>query len=290
MVRDCESQVGPQPPLLNVIFHGPFLFIYYPDRMGANGRVEVVTPDTPEHVAVAGTWLGEKLCRPGTYYLTGIKTTQKPLKPDEPVTPAEHAVIDGLYYNINIEQGSYYRFILPLPSVAFARSPVLIDPSKIFIGTHAGAIGKPTSFGTVHVLSYLVTRNGAPADIDAPQLEGLQWLPMPSPYKSKEGGKPYSHATNLHVYAEAPFVPDLNHPIRDFKQMMTMLPGIKLGVVQQFPNLLTFTYPSDDDTYGIIREEQGGLRGLPPTDQFRPPLVCDTPSLVVKRAQEPTSS
>jgi hypothetical protein len=43
----------------------------------------------------------------------------------------------------------------------------------------------------------------------------------------------------------------------------------------------------DEDELGIIREEQGGLRGLPPSHPpFRPPLVCDAPSLAVVGAKD----
>jgi hypothetical protein len=106
MVR---TNSDPKQPRLNVIFHGPFLFIYYP------GRVEVVTPDTLEHVAVAGTWLGEKLCRPGTLYLAGVPNQQAPVDPNDPVNKDTHVTIRAQDVSINIEQGSYYRFVLPLP-------------------------------------------------------------------------------------------------------------------------------------------------------------------------------
>jgi hypothetical protein len=293
MVPDCVSQVGPQPPLLNVIFHGPFLFIYYPTR------VEVVTPDTPEHLVVAGTWLGEKLCHPGTFFLTGIKTKQNPFDPTK-LNQDTHAIISQS--TINVEQGSYYRFILPYPSCEKALALTeTIDPAKIFVGDYKGNI-KAKSFGTVHVLSYKLCKNvDAPELEDTPQLEGLQWRPEPSPYGHWEWYcddhsesktrlvTPYSFATNLHVYAEAAFEPDPNHPIRDFSQMVAMLPGLKLGLAQRFPDAdLKFPDPADCDYLGIVREEQGGLRGLPPPDHppFRPPLVCDAPSLVVVGAKD----
>lgn len=274
---------------LNVIFHGPFLFIYYPTR------VEVVTPDTPEHVAVAGTWLGEKLCRPGDFHLTGIATQQDPFDPFDPteLDPKTHAKISQS--SINVKQGSYYRFLLPKPSREQPLALAEIIPDKIFVGDYKVTA---TSFGTVHVLSYRIKK-----DYDFPLLEGVQWYPGPSPYAHwkcvvdgtkcvEQEGPKYNFATNLHIYAEAAFEPDHNHPIRDFKQMVAMLPGLKLGLAQRFPDRtldpkINLQLIKDEDDLGIIREEQGGLRGLPPNHPpFMPPLVCDAPSLVIVGAQD----
>lgn len=273
-----ELKPDPTQLKLNVVFHGPFLFIYYPNR------VEVVTPNTPEHVVVAGNWLGEKLCHPGTFHLTGIKA-QDPFDPSKDVKADQHAIVNGQGKKIDIEQGPYYRFILPfLPSYEIALAPAQIDPTKIFVGDYAGYV-RPTSFGTVHVLSYKIKSD------ETPQLEGLQWMPQLTPYpgKTKECKSfKYSYSKNLHIYAEAAFEPDPSHPVRDFKRMVTMLPGLSLGLAQQLPKL-NFPDPENNDQYGILREEQGGLRGLPPRydPEFMPPLVCDAPSLVVIGAQDP---
>jgi hypothetical protein len=306
MMSADSMPVDSTPPQLNVIFHGPFLFIYYPDRVVNSkiirGRVEAVTPDTPEHVAVAGTWLGEKLCHPGTFYLTGIKTDQDKFDPADPkkLDPTMHAIIDARTVGIDISKSSYYRFILPLPSYENVLAKADISKFQIFVGDHASRI-TANYFGTVHVLSYKIKKDFDQANkyVDTPQLEGLQWGPEPSPYghwewycdNNKAQSRivtPYKFATNLHIYAEAAFEPDPNHPIRDFNQMVAMLPGLKLGLAQRFPDDLEFPDPVDCDDLGIVREEQGGLRGLPPPDHppFRPPLICDAPSLVVIGAQD----
>lgn len=268
--------------LLNLIFHGPFLFIYYQDYLSYPGRVEVITPHTPEHVTVAGSWLNEKPCHLGTFFLTGVSKQKDPIDPNDPVDDTRHVVINAEDIKINIDGSSFYRFVLPLPSDAESLAVAQLGSNEIFIGDYAGNINA-TSFGTAHLLSYLIEAT------DIPQLEDLQWRPETNPYGTVKGHSivQYNYAKNVHIYAEAPYAPDPFHPVRDFKQMVNMLPGLSLGLVQQFPNL-EFEDPKNNDDFGIIREEQGGLRGLPPPHPpLRPPLVCDAPSMVVAGAQDP---
>ena len=104
---------------LNVIFHGPFIFVFYANR------VEVMGADTKEHVVGAGTWTREKPCAPGTYYLTGINTPQSAMPP---VAEKSHAIVDIKKVSIQVAQESYYKFVLDKPS--FMDALGFVSPQK----------------------------------------------------------------------------------------------------------------------------------------------------------------
>lgn len=245
--------------LLNVIFHGPFLFIFYQERIVA------LTPESEEHSYGAGNWLEEKLCSKGMYYLTGIKTTQTAFNVD----PYSHVIIPAVNAGMDMGAVPCYGFVLPPASGMRAIASVEIGSHKIFEGGYASEI-KATKLGTAHVLTYKI------CDDDSPQLEDLQWLPTPSKYCGS--------VINLHVYAESSFRRDPDHPVRDFRKALKMLPKISLGLHTPFPEL-QFPNPQPIDDLGIIREEQGGLRGLPPMQlEALPPVLCDAPSIVVTGA------
>jgi hypothetical protein len=283
--RTRPSPLNCFKPRLNVVFHGPFLFIYY------RGRVEVVTLAAPGHMVGAGTWLGEKVCHPGTYFLTGLNTSQDVSLPDA----ESHAIIDLAQLNnigIALERHPYFRFILPRPSQMAPLASMVIDsPASVFVG-HQQASIQAKRLGTAHVLSYKIS--GA----DHLQLEGMSWLPEFNRYQSI-GGLPYNFAINLHIYAESAFVLDPDHPRGHFTQLVDMLPGLALGLCNPVTKL-GFDRPCDDDCLGLIEQEQEGLRSLPRkqnevppkpgtvTIDFTPPLVCDAPSLVVLGAQDAT--
>jgi hypothetical protein len=278
-VLPTKAATDKRKTLLNIVFHGPFLFIYY------ERRVEVITPQTPEHLVGAGTWLDETQCDVGTYYLNGMRTTQKKF---EPPSSDSHAIIDlkAINVGIDIEKAPYFRFILPVPwqmtALTTVPLPTVTPKVPFFVGDHASSI-TAKKLGTVHALTYEYNPH---KPTDTPQLYNLPWVPLPSSYGNPDDNTLYNFATNLHIYAEAAFSPDPNHPIRDFAKIVTMLPNLKLALAQPFPEL-KFDRPTNDNKLGITREEQGGLRGLPQDYIFRPPLVCDTPSLVVLNAQDP---
>src|SRR5579859_8105008 len=63
----CENCNGMSVKnLVNVIFHGLFIFVA---RAGKNGGVEVLTPSVPEHVYGGGNWYEEYRLRADAYTL-----------------------------------------------------------------------------------------------------------------------------------------------------------------------------------------------------------------------------
>jgi hypothetical protein len=258
-----NRRTEPQKPQLNVIFHGPFLFIFY------ERRVEAVTPYMNEHLCGAGEWLDEIACYQGAYYLTGVV----PGKTAPSIEARSHAKVKAQDCDIDLGASPNCRFVLPFPFQMKPLGLMNITNQTVFVGDYAKHI-TAKELGRVHVLSY-------PLDPEAtPQLENLAWVPKFSPY--------YPFAINLHVYAESVFRRDPDHPVRDFQKALTMLPKLSLGLGRPFPDLKT-PDPLPNGDLGITREEQGGLRGLPPKPpkKFKPPLLCDAPSLVVTGAQDP---
>lgn len=245
---------------LNVIFHGPFLFIVYPNR------IEVLTGKIGEHLFGSGNWQTERPCSPGTYTLMGVETVQEKMNA---IDPQLHAVIDAKKLGVKISPESYYTFVVPKPSYFTAVG--MMDPEgPVFAGKAAATI-KPKSLGTAHLLHYLISDN------DAPQLDNLLWVPNIVTTGNVR------HAS-LHVFAESPFFLDPFHPHRDFAKNLELLDGLELGLARPLPKINFRAV--DISKYGLLKEEQGGLRGLPPTTHLHPPLICDSPSLVVVNVGE----
>lgn len=266
-----ESQPNSKPRsdqagiILNVIFHGPFIFMFY------HGRLEVVTPVISEHLCGAGNWMEEMPCRPQSYYLTGVK----PDTMANGVDDGSHALIQAADISDKTSTFPCYRFVLPTPASMEAVGLLELGTAPVFVGDYSAKI-KAKKLGTAHVISYQLDPGGVPQL----QLENLQWFPRFSHY--------YKFAINLHIFAESAFRTDPYHPIRDFGAMVSMLSGLSLGLVRPVPDF-TFPGPGERPDLGIIREEQGGLRGLPPRKSVdvNPPVLCDSPSLVVLGAQDP---
>jgi hypothetical protein len=247
---------------LNVIFHGPFIFLYYKDK----DVVEVVTVSNEEHVVGAGNWLDERVVSNcGVYYLMGVHAQKVVAK--EPKSDC-HAVIKGSDVTLDLGSAPTYRFVLPKPSYTEALAPFRADRKRMFAGADVDKVSQCTSLGTAHVLSYELGPD------DAPQLDGVQWLP------TARHDSPLT--VNLHIYTEAPFRLDPDHPVRDFGKQMKLFPGLSLGLARPLPKF-DFVDPDDRKDLGLLREEQGGLRGLPPKNHLdsRPPVLCDAASLVV---------
>lgn len=246
---------------LNLIFHGPFVFLY------RKKVVEVVTVANDEHVVGAGNWLDERpISTPGIYYLIGMQDRETAAsEPD----PACHAVIDASDLTLDLTSVATYRFVLPKPCHTEALARFEAERDKIFVGTDVPKVSSCNSLGTAHLLSYELTEK------DEPQLDGVQWLPTASQY--------FPTTVNLHIYSEAPFRLDPDHPVRDFGKQMKLSPELSLDMMRPLPKF-QFIDPGDKrEDLGLIRQELGGLRGLPPKPavRLRPPLLCDAASLVL---------
>jgi hypothetical protein len=249
---------------LNLIFHGPFIFLYYKEK----DVVEVVTVSNAEHVVGAGNWLDETAINNcGVYYLMGVHSQKVAAK--EPKGDC-HAVIKCSDVTIDLGSVSSYRFVLPRPFYTEALAPFKADKNHMFVGADVDKVSECKSLGTAHVLSYELKPD------DAPQLDGVQWLPTASHDSSS--------TVNLHIYTEAPFRLDPDHPVRDFGKQMKIFPGLSLALARPLPKF-DFVEPKDRKDLGLLRGEQGGLRGLPPdvTTKSRPPVLCDAASVVVTK-------
>ena|ERR1700674_4520599 len=265
-----------QASFLNVIFHGPFIFVFYPNR------VEVLGADINEHLVGAGTWTREIPCTPGTYHLTGVHGQQDEMPPVDANT---HAIIDAGNGLLQVAQESYYKFVLDKPSLMAALGLMRPeDGQSVFIGKDIDKVKVPAQFGSAHVLSYKIDTSGTP---HMPQLEGLQWVPSAVSFQGIT-------SINLHIFAESAFMLDLFHPNRDFASMVAMLPGLNLGLSRPFPDIEFTQNTSLSAPLGISGPEEGGLRGLPPATtepgrpykELIPPRICDAPSLVVINAAD----
>ena len=253
---------------LNVIFHGPFLFVIYSDR------IEVLSPDINEHDFGAGTWQEETPCDPGTYILKGITEQKIPLPPPSAQT---YAILNAKALpNMKIPKDAYYRFVMqPLPSSMIALGLLTPVSPALFTGNDVKNISVPNQIATAHLFSYIMDPG------DKPQLENFSWQPP----EAKIIGD--LHATNLHVFSESPFDLGDLHSHADFDLMVHMLPGLSLALVRPFPDIdpKDFVNPNVKNL-GIDDEEQGGLRGLPKErhHELVPPRICDSPSLVITNA------
>jgi hypothetical protein len=257
---------------LNVIFHGPFLFVFYKHRL------EVLGAEIEEHVVGVGNWKEERPCDAGTYRLRGFKNKAKPAPPSRKTHGDTHVIIDAEGIpDMKIAQDGYYRFILPLPCLMQALGLVTPKEKSFFIvdEAHTKHVTTPTCLGSAHVLSYEIDPT------DRPHFYNLPWVP----HRTRDR-KLLLPVTNVHIFSESPFALDDLHPNRDFNLSMQMLPGLLLDIVEPFPKV-NFKPDETARKLGICDEEQGGLRGLPPPpppenpSELVPPRICDAPSLVV---------
>ena len=254
---------------LNVIFHGPFIFVIYSDR------VEALSPDIEDHEFGAGIWKQETPCNHGIYTLQGINGPAGKMEglKTEPLVILDHT---NKLPKMGVPQRADYRFVLkPLPSSIMAlglltpKNPV--PPPVFFTGDDVGKVTIPAILGTAHLFTFIVNQT------DNLQLAGSTWTPDPFSQIS-----PNFYATNLHIFSEAVFDMGVQHPGHDFDQIATLLPGLSLDLANPFPEI-RFGFNRDAKAKGIADEEQGGLRGIPPKPKIDlvPPRICDTPSLVI---------
>jgi hypothetical protein len=247
----------PGTRFFNVIFHGPFVFVFYPKRL------EVLAPETDEHQFGVGNWKSEKPCQPGTYWVKGVS----PSNTSDTVDQNCHAIIDAGDVG-KIATEAYYQFVLPTPKSITALGRFTPRWTPHFIGDYSSEI-KAQEFGSAHAITYQLGAN------DSPRIENFQWEPKPNPL----------NAINLHVFAESPFLLDDFHPNRDFAKLVELVPRLSLGLARPFPDI-DFKLAAGQGI-GVPNEEQGGLRGIPVKYvEMLPPRICDAPSLVVTGATD----
>lgn len=248
---------------LNVIFHGPFNFIFH------DSTIDVVTVDTDEHLFAAGTFMEEKMIDTGSYKLD--VPSQKPS--GNKLGNDRYLSWSANEFGMNVPNNCY-KFILPYPyyniqpfSLMSAKGGGSIN--SIFNGTHAGRV-TASKLGAVHAITYQIST------VNSVQLEGVSWVPKASLWYPAK-------AVNLHIFAEAAFPPDSSHAIRDFDRHVSMLPKLQLGIKPYPESKVDIDEGKDDDDFGIKACEQVGLRGItpPPSPEFSPPAICDAPSMMI---------
>ncbi|HZU30690.1 MAG TPA: hypothetical protein VFB79_06215 [Candidatus Angelobacter sp.] len=265
---------------LNVIFHGPFLFVVHPDK------VEVLAPDIEKHEFGIGTWQQEMPCYPDIYTLNfPIPLQNGPLQ--IPNAPTYVSLDSKKFPDMNILETAAYQFVLPLPSSMMGLGLLTLSSTSIFTGPDTNNVETvPLQISSAHLFSYKI-----PYAIDTnnrPQLKGrvFSWEP-----ELLEVGSNVA-AANLHIFCESAFDLGESHPAHVFQQMMNeVLSGVSLSLVDPFPLILKFDPNPSAIGLGISDDEQGGLRGTPANITYKhigseqgllvPPRICDAPSLVV---------
>src|SRR6266404_8071870 len=133
------APAGTIPSFFNVIFHGPFIYAIYANR------VEVLAADIKEHIVGAGTFQSERPCAPGTYSVIGITTDQGDMAD---IDPTMHFILDADKTKFQIAPESYYRFILPSPYQIIPLGLLTPDSNLVLLGRDAGNITNPDQFGS----------------------------------------------------------------------------------------------------------------------------------------------
>lgn len=169
------SPVQSRPGQLNVLFHGLFAFVTW------ENYIEVLVPDVPNHVFLAGAWKKEReLESDRTYRLLGMKS--RPLAMMN-FNPENNAVVHNAgQIDHRLEK---CRLLLPVPDRVWAlRCELKNDPGEFFSCNEIQAKKLPL----VTALTYN-SLEGAPS-------LGSLWSAAPG-------------TTNLHVWSEP------NHPVDD---------------------------------------------------------------------------
>ncbi|HLW79724.1 MAG TPA: hypothetical protein VKU44_09010 [Terriglobia bacterium] len=180
MLKAAERQEGAaksRPGQLNVLFHGLFAFVTW------DNYIEVLVPDVPNHVFLAGAWKEEQELRADhTYRLLGVESRPLAMMTFDPETSA--VVHNAGQIDHRIER---CRLLLPIPDRVWAlRCMLKNDPGEFFSCNEIRAKKLPI----VTALTY--------DRVEATPSLGSLWKPGAA-----------SKATNLHVWAEP------NHPVDD---------------------------------------------------------------------------
>lgn len=264
--------------ILNVLFHGPFVFV----QRESNGNVEAMMPVVDRHSYGAGTWQEERALDWGTYRLSGIQD-QITL---QTLTEHESVQIPSELIDIDPDGERYCTFILPKPQITQSLGIFKAQAAKpgaptlgqqLFTGRHVAHVQKVESLGTVHAFVYSL------ASSDVPKMEGMNW---PSTQPNSLG------AINLHIFATSVFefeddATAYKHSRRAFRRTVELIPGLSLGLKPMGLNV-EYQSPSATPLPGVLGEEQGRLRQSDKCGKGKnkglPPALCDTPSVFVTGA------
>lgn len=273
------SQQEMHSTILNVIFHGPFNYMFYPkpdkkveapDEKGKGDYhyAEVFAIASQEHIFGAGNLMEESPILPGSYHLTGLGKSDRTTTFSKPSQFINWEIMES---DLNMSN-TYFKFQLPAPDLVRAYTVLTPSDPPIFVGSDSTAANHVKEFGTVHVFSYH-NLTGA----EHLELEGSQWVPILRDPISE--GAPCAY--NLHIFAEAGFATDSQHPRRDFSSLIQMIPKKSISI-RSFPPLAHLDVITHDKHLNILDQEQRGLRGISPYERHgivtRPPAICGSPS------------
>jgi len=230
---------------LNVVFHGMFAFITWPDG------IEVLAPNEEDHVYKAGAWGRERrLCEGCVYTLTGVVPHSN--RPE--LNPSENLVVRNLRQINRDPEVLFCSMRLPFPeSLEGLRRVQLHDDRPIFGGAAADQI-VASSLPLVPVLTYAVD-----------DLARVAFDPLPM-WVAEPGA---NGIANLHVWAESDcfFTEDeRDHPIRGFEQLIRLFPGLDLQLLYSTGAARDAEVPvpgMQDWEQATLRERSRLLYGIP---------------------------
>jgi hypothetical protein len=229
---------------LNVIFHGPFIFVKYDDH------IEALTPYIDGHDIGAGTWQMEQPCDADTYTLSGISPQECEWQPPDPST---HVILDpNNFKNLVIPTHADYKFKLPLPCSMTALG--LIKPDGA-LSSASSDITIPPQWGSAHVFSYIMDENDKPKLVPGNSTSKFEWI---------AGWKQVtfdSRAINLHIFSESALDMGVSHVV-DVCNTFSGMVGLALTLNDPLPHV-KFALNLNVRSQGVDDEEQGGIRGLP---------------------------
>jgi len=270
--NDTDTGDGAVAPsgTLNVLFHGPFIFVLYSDK------VEAIMPEVAGHVYGAGTWRKEYALQkypmrsPSDYVLNGLPYQNSGSSYEDLKIKFDRSAIK----DIDPAVKRYCKIVLkPRPAKIVPMgwfSPKV--PGKLFLGNDAGDPNKVKTLGSSHACVYHSVTG-------TPSLTGTDW----------KAEKNNLNATNLHIIATPVLQLDMQHPIISFDTVMQMLQPLQVALnPEEVKKEFAFTDPACTRLEGVFREEQAPLRApldpkIPDCSEVHliPPQICDAPSVFV---------
>ena len=212
----------PRQSMLNVIFHGSFVFV---DR---GDEIHVRIPNLPQHAITAGNWLGETKLMPGTYRLDGVVHGKAGFN-------AERNLI--LHYKeLPSEPAPYATIVFPKPAgIQSLRVAPLPKDSLEAVDAKDSHAQKEVQrlnaaehrIATMQVFTYAIDNVKRLALSSAPKgkpdpsvVDGHYWEPVVVP------GKDHTDFANLHIYSTEDHYQD-PFQAEDFAQCAATM-GVKL--------------------------------------------------------------
>jgi len=196
----------PTPNILNVFFHGLFVFIDRPSG------IDVLLPEVPDHSYRAGSFLGEtQIVQPTDpvsqpLVLTGVQTGCAHLPEDR------NLVVDGAEPDDQATPNDLHAVLwVPLPDKIVAADTVSIAGDL----DNASAFSKATLACYLHVFQYRFFGSA-----DTVLLRGHRFLPS---LETIDGIQYMS----LHIFSEEDTRLGSGHPITGFDRAVDLLPSLR---------------------------------------------------------------